>query len=112
MVVTVITSMIFASLVYDSTNGGVQQAEAWMKFISRLFALSTSCFMGYMVGVQTNNIDADSINDKVIVLRKYMQDTTFVAKTRDELAKEEFVERVRKENEESGRLLLGGKGNG
>lgn len=112
MVVTVITSMIFASLVYDTTNGSVQQAEAWMKFISRLFALSTSCFMGYMVGVQTNNIDADSINDKVIVLRKYMQDTTFVAKTRDELAKEEFVERVRKENEESGRLLLGGKGNG
>lgn len=113
IVVTVITSMIFASLVYDTTKDGVEQAEAWLKFISRVFALSTSAFMGYMVGVQTNNIDADSINDKITVLKRYMQDTSFRAKDQQELAKEEFVERVKKENREYGeRLMLGGSSNG
>lgn len=87
LVVGLIIAMVFASLVYDTATGDtMEKATAWMKFISRLFALCSSSFMGYMIGAETNNIDAAYVNMKATVLEAYAQDITFVEETREEIA--------------------------
>lgn len=108
LVITVVTAMIFASLARDlATNTNV--AESLYTFASRMWAMISSVFMGYLLGCQMNDIDAEYIEMRVMVHRKYLQDKTFVPKTQQELAKEEFVERVKKEEqkllENNSRLL-------
>lgn len=96
VVITVVTSIIFASLMRDLTSE-VDQAEAWVKFLSRLWSMTTSIFMGYLVGCQMNDIDAEYIEMRIEVHRKYLQDTEFVGLSEQEEAKQEFIERVKEE---------------
>ena len=96
VLITIVTSIIFASLMKDLT-GEVDQAEAWAKFISRLWSMMSSIFMGYIVGCQINDIDAEYVEMRSEVHRKYSQDKTFVALSQQEIAKQEFIERVKKE---------------
>lgn len=84
------------SLVYDSSSG-IEQATAWMKFLSRMLAMATSSFMGYVIGCQMNDIDADYIKKKCLVHDRYFEDSDFRPKSQQEEAKDEFMERVREE---------------
>lgn len=97
VIISVITAMIFASLVYDMTEGD-NQAQAWLKFLSRMMAMASSSYMGFMIGCQTNDIDADFINNKVLAHTKYLQDKDFKPKSQQELAKEQFIDRIKEEN--------------
>lgn len=102
-----IISVIFASLVYDSNQAGEgAQASAWMNFASRMFSLMTSMFSGWLTGTKINDIEADYINLRVGVQKEFLQDKTFQAKTDEELAKEEFKQRVMRET-----VLIGGPKN-
>lgn len=101
-VMSVVIAIIFASLVYDTTSG-VQQAEAWMKFASRLFSMATSGFMGYTVGCQTNDIDADYINMRSIVHETFLQDHSYVFITEEEELKENAMDGMISERKEDGR---------
>ena len=95
VVVVLVTSMIFAALVRDLTE--VDKMKAWLNFITRLWALTTSIFMGYVNGCQINDIDAEYVEMRTEVHRKYLQDNTFKEKSLQEQAREAFIERVRKE---------------
>lgn len=97
VMLTVITAMIFASLMRDLTDTG-DLAESALKFISRLWAMISSAFMGYIVGCQINDIDAEYIEMRVIVHSMYLQDKAFVPEDDQEEAKQEFIDRVKKEN--------------
>lgn len=97
VVLTVITAMIFASLMRDLGAEG-DAAEATMKFISRLWAMISSAFMGYIVGCQINDIDAEYINMRVTVHNMYLQDKDFKPMDEQEEAKQQFIDRVKKEN--------------
>ena len=94
---TIIMAMIFTSLVYDSATS-VEAAKGWMKFMSRMMAMASSSFMGYMVGCQMNDIDAYYIDVKIRAHDKYFEDESFKPKTQQEEARDEFAERVKKEN--------------
>lgn len=96
LVMTVVSAMIFASLVRDLT-ADVDQAAAWAKFASRVWAMISSSFMGYIVGIQMNDIDAEYIEMRVQVHSRYLQDKDFKPLTQQQEAKQEFVERVKKE---------------
>lgn len=97
VVLTVITAMIFASLMRDlGADGDV--AEATMQFISRLWAMISSAFMGYIVGCQINDIDAEYINMRVTVHNMYLQDKDFKPMDEQEEAKQQFIDRVKKES--------------
>lgn len=96
LLVTIISAMIFASLVRDLTQD-VDQAAAWAKFVSRMWAMISSSFMGYMVGTQMNDIDAEYIEMRVQVHTRYLQDTRFKPISQQEEAKQEFVDRVKEE---------------
>lgn len=103
-IMSVILAMIFASLIYDATQGDQGSATAWLKFASRMFSMLTSAFLGFNVGCQMNDIEAHYIELKCFVHDKFMEDRDFKPKTQQEMAKAEFAERVRNEG-----LLIGGK---
>ena len=96
LLMTIVSAMIFASLVRDLSQS-VDQAAAWAKFMSRLWAMITSSFMGYIVGTQMNDIDAEYIEMRIQVHTRYMQDDQFKPLTQQEEARKEFVERVKEE---------------
>ena len=96
LVMTVVSAMIFASLVRD-LNQTVDQAAAWAKFISRVWAMISSSFMGYIIGVQMNDIDAEYIEMRIQVHTRYLQDTEFKPLSQQEEAKQEFIARVKEE---------------
>lgn len=113
-----IFAMVFASLVFDTQQAadaagiGMTPEEAaiaaqaarmtaWMTFGSRILALVTASFSGYIIGSKTNDVEADYINMRCSVHDEFLSDTKFVAKTDQQLAKEEFAERVHKEETES-----------
>ena len=95
-ILTVIIAMIFASLVYDTTAGDLG-ATAWMKFASRMFSMATSSFMGFMVGCQMNDIDADFIDTKCLAHDEFFEDKDFKPLSQQELAREAFAKRVAEE---------------
>ena len=96
LAVTIISAMIFASLVRDLT-ADVDQAAAWAKFAARIWAMISSSFMGYIVGVQMNDIDAEYIEMRIQIHTRYMQDQDFKPLSQQEEAKQEFVNRVKEE---------------
>ena len=95
VVITLIVAMIMASFVRDTASGDNDLANSFLKFFNRIFALITSSFMGFIVGSQTNDIDAEFIEMRVLVQEMYLQDTTFVPLSEQELAKQEYIERVK-----------------
>lgn len=106
IVLTIIFSAILGSLVRDLAQDGGSTAQAWMRFLSRMFAFITSSFLGYMLGCKLNDLDAFYIMKRIEVHTLYLEDKTF--KPVDE-GKEEFKERCIEEEhkllEQSAHLL-------
>jgi len=90
LVLTLMVAMIFSSLVYDQAQGG-DTASNLMKFTSRLVSMGSGMFSGFILGCQINDIDAEYIEMRVIVHSKFLNDTTFKAKSDEELANEELA---------------------
>lgn len=95
--VTVLVAVVLSSFVADVASG-VGQAQAWGKFIQRMFSLCTSSFMGYVVGCQSNDIDAYYIGLRVEVITQFANDRSYVPISLQEEAKREFDEAQSKEN--------------
>ena len=105
LVMTIISGMIFASLVRDLTSGDADQATAWARFISRLWSMISSAFMGYLLGVQLNDIDAEYVEMRTNVHERFLKDETFKPLSQQEEAKAAFIERVKEEQ-----VLIGMRG--
>lgn len=95
ILLTWVGASILGSLVRDLTQQGGSTAEAWMRFLSRMFAFGSSVYLGYFMGCKMNDIDAYYIRKRVEVHTMYRQDRDF--KPVDE-SKEAFKERVMGEN--------------
>lgn len=95
--VTVLVAIVFSSFVYDMASG-VDQAQAWGKFIQRMFSLVTSSFMGYIVGCQSNDIDAYFIGLRTEVITQFANDGSYRPIDQQEEAKQAFIEAQSKEN--------------
>lgn len=92
---SVLSAMIFASLVYDAASGAGDaeaMATAWITFASRLMAFGTSLFSGYLLGCKLNDLNADYINLRSDVLEEFVADRTFVPKTEADLVDAEIKE--------------------
>ena len=96
LVLSIVSAMIFASLVRDMATN-VDAASAWAKFFSRVWAMVSSAFMGYIVGTQMNDIDAEYVEMRTQVHTRYLQDKNFKPMSDQEEAKQEFIERVKEE---------------
>lgn len=89
LILTLMVAMIFSSLVYDQAQGG-DTASNLMKFTSRLVSMGSGMFSGFILGCQINDIDAEYVEMRVIVHEKFLNDTSFKAKTDEEIANEEY----------------------
>ena len=94
---TISFSIIFALFVKDVASGEYTEVEIATKLFSRLFAFFTSVFMGYLVGSQINDIDAEYIEMRTGVHTDFIEDKDFVVKDVKEIAKEAFINRVKEE---------------
>lgn len=94
IITTFIGAAIIGSLVRDFAQDGGSTAQAWIRFLSRMFAFFTSMFLGYMTGCKMNDLDAFYIMKRVEVHTLYLEDKDFAPV--DE-AKEEFRQRCLEE---------------
>lgn len=98
VVLTVITAMIFASLMRD-LSAQEDMGEATMTFFSRLWSMISSSFMGYIVGCQINDIDAEYIEMRISVHERYLNDKEFIPLDQQEEAKRDY-EKLNERKEE------------
>lgn len=96
IVATVTTAVVFGSLLLDA-NSGIGMEQAWLNFAARMWALISSSFFGFTIGAKINDIDAEYIGMRSEVHIQFSEDKTFVPLSYEEEAKEQFKERVLKE---------------
>lgn len=94
---TLAVGLIFGALMRDVT-AQIKPDEVIVKLVVRLFAFSSSGFMGFIVGVQINDIDAEYVEEKTRVHQLFKDDKDFKPLTEEEEAKQEFIARVKTEN--------------
>ena len=90
LVLTIVFSSIFAMLAKDLTQK-VDKLDAFVTMFVRLFNFFTSVFMGYLVGCQINDLDAEYIIMRADVHKEFLEDKDFTVKS----VKEEALEEIR-----------------
>lgn len=96
VIMTLLVSMIFTMFVRDLATQ-VDPLGASGVFATRMTNLFTSSLMGYIVGGQLNDIDAEYVDLRVEVFEEYLADKEFKPISAQEEAREQYVERVQKE---------------
>lgn len=96
LVLTIVFSSIFAMLAKDLSQN-VDKLEAFSTLFFRLLNFFTSVFMGYLVGCQINDLDAEYIDMREEVHREFLEDKTFKA----EGVKIEAERQIREEEEKN-----------
>ena len=89
LILTVVFSSIFAMLAKDLTQN-VGKLDAIVTLFFRLLNFFTSVFMGYLVGCQINDLDAEYITMREEVHREFLEDKEFTVKSVKEEALEEI----------------------
>ena len=89
--------LIFGALV--PTGAEQTTGETFMKLFTRLFSFTSAGFVGFVLGGQINDIDAEYIKDKIDVHKRFASDKDFKPLSEQELAKKEFAEYVKEQNE-------------
>jgi len=100
VILTVFVGVIFGSLAKDLLESQ-DVAESVLTFGSRMLAMATSSYFGYMTGCQINDIDAEYIEMRCIVHNQYLQDKEFKPKTTQELAKSDYLSKHKEEIKEA-----------
>lgn len=90
LIVVIVISLIATGLVKD-TQAQISTEEIMLKLFLRLFNFFGSAFLGFGVGCLINDFDAEYLLDKIDVHKEFESDKTFVAKTDQELKKEEYI---------------------
>lgn len=102
----VISAFMAALTVYDLMGG--DSLQAWMKLISRITALCTSLFSGFLSAKAMVSIESKIIKNKVICLGMYLTDVktgVFMPKNKEEIVKEKYEEQVKKEKEAADKVI-------
>ena len=97
VLITLVVAVIIALFAIGDKSDSNWWKEAILQFIARLWALVSSSFMGYIVGCQINDIDAEYIEMRIVVQNMFLQDKEFKPIDSQEEARKEFIERVKKE---------------
>lgn len=95
-IVKIISSFVFSLAwglltVYDFISG--DDTQAWVNLVSRVAALFTSFYSGYLSAVIEIKLEAKKIMNKVVVLRLFhnaLLQKIFIPKLENELAMEEY----------------------
>lgn len=100
IVMVIVVSMIFTMFARDlATKLDVGKASA--KFAVRMMNLFSSMFMGFIVGEQLNNLDAEYIEMRTEIHEEYLADKDFKTKSIKEEALDEIKQRSEQETLDS-----------
>ena len=90
VLIVIVWSMIFVMFARDVAQEQ-DIAGAFGKFAIRVGNMFTSMVMGFIVGAQINDIDAEYIEMRHQIHEDYLADTTFVSKTIKEEIRDELL---------------------
>lgn len=90
------SGLIFSALVPTGAEQSV--GETFLKLFTRLFSFTSAGFVGFMLGGQINDIDAEYIRDKIDIHKRFAFDKDFKPLSEQELAKKEFAKYVQEQN--------------
>ena len=79
LTLTIVFSSIFAMLAKDLSQS-VEKLDAFVTLFFRLVNFFTSVFMGYLVGCQINDLDAEYIDMRHEIHKEFLEDKTFKVK--------------------------------
>ena len=79
LTLTIVFSSIFAMLAKDLSQS-TDKLDAFVTLFFRLVNFFTSVFMGYLVGCQINDLDAEYIDMRTEVHKEFLEDKTFKVK--------------------------------
>lgn len=99
MISVLMFGMIMGAFVVESLSDGADITRNLMNLFTRMSTALISAFMGYMSGCKINDITAEYIQIKIAVHLQYLDDKEFKPLTEQEIAKRNFAEFVKKENE-------------
>jgi hypothetical protein len=97
VLLALVFSAIWAMLVRDVLQDEIDITESIATLFSRLLNFFTSVFMGYLVGCQINDIDAEYIDMKEQTQREFLNDKNFEHKSIKEIAKDQVIDRLKQE---------------
>jgi hypothetical protein len=88
--IVVATGLIFGALM--PTGATQTTGETLMKLFVRLFDFASAGFVGFFVGCQINDMDAEYIHEKVLTHIRFNNDKNFKPLNEEELAHKEWKE--------------------
>jgi len=87
VVSTILFNVIIGMFVYDTSQGAITNAEAWVLLVQRMSALTTSSFVGNRIGTKDNDVAAGYVQDRINMYNEFVS-SGYKGKSREELAKE------------------------
>lgn len=110
LVTAVIVSLVFCLFTFKDFGGedGTQTTQAWMNLIFRITSLLTSLLSGWLSSVIDVKLQAEKIDNKVKILRMFktsLDKGLFIPKSEDELAKEEYENYLKEEEEKRKNII-------
>lgn len=96
--------LVFGALVPTGAIEGT--GEVLMRLFNRLFCFASAGFVGFFVGCQINDIDAEYILEKVDVVEKFYADKDFKPLTEQQLAQKEWRGYKTKEVQDGNKKVL------
>lgn len=104
--IKIATQLVFSLVwglltVKDFMDGN--DAQAWVNLVSRIVALFTSYYSGYLSAVLTVKLEAEKIENKVVILTLFhnaLLRKTFIPKLENELARAEYEKSLQIEQKE------------
>lgn len=101
---SIIFSLIGWKTVEDISEGA-RTASIVVNIIMRIFTAISNSTIGFNDGARLNDIDAEYLDEKRIILNQFSEDKEFKEMSEEEEAKEEFVAYVKEKEKENSKKL-------
>ncbi len=102
---TIVIGLIFAGLIIDTQKGDTSQSQVWLNLASRLFTFFTAMAWGFYISSEIIKDECIFLAYKTRMLETFYLDVvvnkTFIPKTEEELAYEEYNKKRMKGEQEN-----------
>ena len=108
LVLMVGISIIFSLIGWktvEEISGGARTASIVINIIMRIFTAISNAMIGFNDGARLNDIDAEYLDEKRIILNHFLEDKEFKELSEEEEAKEEFIAFVKEKEKENSKQL-------
>ena len=108
LVLMVGMSIIFSLIGWktvEEISDGARTTSIIINIIMRIFTAISNAMIGFNDGARLNDIDAEYLDEKRIILNHFLEDKEFKEISEEEEAKEEFIAYVKEQEKENSKKL-------